>query len=115
MALNKDAKNQYRVKLWDEDEGTNPAAITYSDAIFREYYGLHSVHVKIDGTAEVTLQLSLLESPAENSDDDWVDLDPLTASAIVRIDPLFRWIRAKRDATTDPVTVVILSGSRTNN
>ena len=110
MSLKKESKNQYRVTVWDE----NVTAEDVSDAIFREFYGLHSVHIKIDGTASVTLQLSNFEEPSEASDDDWVEVDTYTASAMVPVNQVFRWLRLKRDNSTDPVTIVILSASRAN-
>ena len=110
MALNKDSKNQYRVLIWDENETSEGV----SDAIFREFYGVHSVHVKIDGTAEVKIQLSNIESPSEASNDDWVDYSTVSTSDIVPINMIFRWLRVIRDTSTDPVTVALLSGSRSN-
>jgi len=111
MSLDTSKQHQYRVVPWD-------ANITTSDvsaAIWREGYGLHTIQIIIDGTASVDIQLSLVESPAEGDDADWVKYgDSIAESSMVPINQLFRWIRVKRDATTDPVTVHILSGSRVN-
>jgi hypothetical protein len=87
-----------------------------SDAYWREAFSMHSVHVIIVGTGTVTIQISLVESPAEGTDVDWVTMgSPLTASGIVPINQLVRWIRIKRNATIVPVTVNILSGARANS
>lgn len=110
MALTKTAKNQYRVTLWNGNTTTGDK----SDAVYREFFALHSLQIYIGGTASVSIQLSNVESPAENTDNDWVTFSTVTSTSMVPINQLFRWIRVKRNASTAPVTAVLLSGSRVN-
>lgn len=108
MALIKDTK--VRHKLFDN----NTASEAESDTLAVHNWLHHSIHVNTGGQAiTVSIEVSLEDPDGNDVVQSWVVKETVNnTDAFIQFTGAIRWLRVKRDTTTDPLTVIYQGAQR---
>lgn len=91
--------------------GIVDSILSYTDACVRDYFCIHTVHVP----GGQTVQVSNIDSPREDSDDDWIDVVADNPKFCIIQYPI-TWLRIKGVPTDKKgVRAYVISAVRSDN